>query len=523
MLVSRKHKQLIMKLNNPDQVLTVTKGAKRSKKFGNIVYVPHNPENVATLRAIGFKKTPSSVSYDYNWPGRFIPFDHQAATVDFLTGHKRAFNLSGIGAGKTNGAAWSADFLMNKGAVKRCLIISPLSTLERVWGDTLWADMHHRKFAVLHGTADRRRKLFADKSFDFYIINYDGFGTIAQEFKTRKDINCVILDESDFIKDPSTDRFKLLNACIQANNPEYLWLQTATPTPNNPYDAWAQAKLAGTNQGCTFSAFKDMTMQKISTFRWVPRTDWEKKVQLILSPAIRFKTSECIDLPPVTYHTRQAELTAEQKRLLKELKRDCAADIGSATINAVNEADLQNKFLQIICGFAYHKLEDEDTRETIRIDPGPRLKVLDEILEKTTEGKVIVFVPYVELIHILREHLEKKYTVEVVDGSVSKNKRNEIFRAFQDDKNPHILLAHPRTMSHGLTLTSAATVIWYAPYPSNGTYEQANGRINRPSQVRTMNIFHIEASDLEKRIFEKLRNRQALQGSLLDYIKLQGI
>ena len=50
---------------------------------------------------------------------------------------------------------------------------------------------------------------------------------------------------------------------------------------------------------------------------------------------------------------------------------------------------------------------------------------------------------------------------------------------FRIEKNPHVLIAHPATMAHGLTLTAASTVVWYGPVTSNEQYIQANGRIER--------------------------------------------
>ena len=74
-------------------------------------------------------------------------------------------------------------------------------------------------------------------------------------------------------------------------------------------------------------------------------------------------------------------------------------------------------------------------------------------------------------------------------------------------------------MAHGLTLTSASTIIWYGPVTSNEQYVQANGRIERIGKKHVSNIINIEATDLEHKMFERLRSKQKLQGLLLDLIK----
>jgi SNF2 family DNA or RNA helicase len=84
--------------------------------------------------------------------------------------------------------------------------------------------------------------------------------------------------------------------------------------------------------------------------------------------------------------------------------------------------------------------------------------------------------------------------------------------------DPHIIVAQPAAMSHGLTLTAANTIIWYAPYPSLDVYEQANARIVRPGQTRTTLICNVEATPVERKIYQRLRDRQKLQGLLLDLL-----
>jgi SNF2 family DNA or RNA helicase len=76
-------------------------------------------------------------------------------------------------------------------------------------------------------------------------------------------------------------------------------------------------------------------------------------------------------------------------------------------------------------------------------------------------------------------------------------------------------------MAHGLTLTSASTIIWYGPINSNEIYGQANGRIERIGKKHVSNVIHIEATDLEAKMYERLRNKQRLQGVLLDLIQQQ--
>ena len=103
-----------------------------------------------------------------------------------------------------------------------------------------------------------------------------------------------------------------------------------------------------------------------------------------------------------------------------------------------------------------------------------------------------------------------------IDGDVPQHQRNTIFSTFQNTANYRILPAHPGTMAHGLTLTSADTIIWYAPISSNETFEQANARIRRVGQRHRQQILMLQATAAERRVYQILQSKQDLQDKLLE-------
>lgn len=518
MLVVEKAKTLALKLNNPNRVLDVIPTAKTISVRGHtLVVAPHRLDEVRVLNNMGIR-APSPIMHYYDWPGRFTPFDHQKETAAFLTLNKRGLVLNDIGTGKTQSALWAADYLIKTKQVKKVLILSPLSTLERVWGDGIFLGFPNRRFVVMHGTAERRRRLLKDDA-DFYIINHDGFSIIADDIIDMFDL--VIIDEAAVLRNPSTQRFKQFRKWIAKNPDTRLWLMTGTPTPNDPTDAWALAKLVDSpNCTQTYTAFRDQVMTKIGQWKFIPRPDSAEVVSNILQPSVRYTRDECFDLPETIIQTRQVSLTPEQDKYYKTMLKDLIVDVTKArlsggTISAVNEAVKVQKLVQIACGVAYG-----DDGQNIELDASPRVKLVKELIEEVGE-KVIVFVPLTGTLHMLERELSKHWTVGVVNGEVSSTKRDVIFKDFQDSKDPHVLIAHPGTMAHGLTLTTASTIIWYGPVNSNETYVQANGRIERIGKNKTSNLIHIEATALERKMYDRLRNKQSLQGLLLDLIQEQ--
>jgi hypothetical protein len=69
-----------------------------------------------------------------------------------------------------------------------------------------------------------------------------------------------------------------------------------------------------------------------------------------------------------------------------------------------------------------------------------------------------------------------------------------------------VLVIQPQAASHGLTLTAADTVVWYAPCTSVETYLQANARIDRPGQKNPMTVVHVYGSPIESRLYALLRS-----------------
>ena len=503
-----------MKLNNPNRVLDSIPTAKPYTVRGvPLVVAPHGLDEVRVLRNLGIK-APSPILHYYNWCGQYKPYEHQRQTAAFLTLNHCGLVLNEIGTGKTQSALWAADYLIQTKQIKKVLIISPLSTLERVWADAIFTGFVHRKFVVLHGTSEKRRKLLNTEA-DFYIINHDGFPIICEEAHGKFDL--VIVDEAAVLRNPSTQRFKIFRKWMANNLPTRLWLMTGTPTPNDPTDAWALAKLVG-SPFCTktYTAFREQVMMKIGQWKFVPRPESVEIVKHILQPAVRYTRDECFELPDTIIQTRQVELTAEQKKHYSQMLKHFVTEMSAeGTITAVNEAVKIQKLVQIACGVAYG-----DDGQNIGIDCSPRINLVKEVIEEAGE-KVILFVPLTGTLHMLEKELSKHWSVAVVNGEVSSSKRNQIFHDFQHAKIPHVLIAHPATMAHGLTLTSASTIIWYGPINSNEQYVQANGRIERIGKRQISNVVHIEATDLEHKMYERLKNKQKLQGLLLDLIQQQ--
>ena len=450
----------------------------------------------------------------YDWPSMYLkPFEHQRVTAEFLVRNKRGFCFNGLGSAKTLSALWAADFLIRHGAVHKVLISSPLSTLTTVWQNEIALNIYGRKSAVLHGSKAKRLEQL-DRDVDFYIINHEGVQIIWDGLADREDIDLVIVDEGAKLRNARTDRWRAHNLLAGAHTDRGLWWLTGAPLPRDPLDAWAQAKIINPELVPKyFTRFRDDLMIKLGMYQYVPIKGWQDKCFRILQPSIRFKTEDCVDLPPCTTQTRQVEMSKEQGRAYNEMIQSCRAELEKGSITAVNEAAKRIKLIQIAAGAVYSNdmyVHDVDCR--------PKLGALKEVIEEAG-NKAIVFVSFRHSIPMLQKFIEKMgLSVGVVYGAVGVAKRREIFQEFQHG-DLQIILAHPATMAHGLTLTSTNTIIWFSPVDSYEIFEQANGRIARPGQTRSQSIVRLVCSDVEVKIYKRLDSKEKMQGLLLEILE----
>jgi len=230
-----------------------------------------------------------------------------------------------------------------------------------------------------------------------------------------------------------------------------------------------------------------------------------------LQPAVRFKKKDCLDLPPVTVTDLTAAPTPDQKRALENMRRHMLAEAASTKITAANAADKINKIRQILCG----SVRDTETGNYLELPYGPRLDALRQCIQGAS-AKVLVVVPFKGIIKSLEKHLAKDYSVGVLNGDVPAKRRDEIIRNFKTTADPHLLLCHPKVMAHGLNLTEADTLIFYAPIYSNDEFQQVTERFNRSGQTRKMTIVRIGAHELEWKIYNMVDKKKDTQDNILD-------
>lgn len=502
-------------LRAPDPLL-VREVIPKSRVLDHTEYnlaVKYTIDSVQVLKNLGLD-VPAPIHLQYRWPGKYTPFDHQRVMAEFLASHHRAFNLSEMGTGKSAATLWAADWLMTRKRIKSALILSPLSTIERVWQQDIFDVLMHRVVSMVYGSrADRLEAL--ETPADFYIMNHDGvaIAPVAEAIRRKPEIGLVVIDEASMFRNASTRRFKALQAMLRPD--QRVWLLTGTPCPNAPTDAWALAKIVGSPKVPRhFGAFQRATMMQVTPFKWVPRIEGYATAFEAMQPAVRFKKAECLDLPPVTTQDWQAQTTQEQNAAFQTMRTWMQAEASKTKITAANAADKINKLRQILCGV----VKDTATEEYLPLPHQGRVKVLLEAIQSAS-AKVLVVVPFKGIINALEKEVGEHHSVAVLNGDVSPKVRNKIISDFKTQADPHVLLCHPKVMAHGLNLTEADTLVFYAPIYSNDEFQQVTERFNRAGQTRKMTIIRIGAHPLEWAIYKMVDTKGVTQNNILNLYK----
>jgi SNF2 family DNA or RNA helicase len=487
----------------------ITESIRKSADTKDGVVVHWGFHEAETLVKLGVSDVPSPILRNYEWTGKYTPFNHQRTTASFLSLRRRAFCFNEQGTGKTASVIWAADYLMKLGKVKRVLVICPLSIMRSAWQEDLFTFAMHRSCSIAHGSSKQRAKVI-QAGAEFVIINYDGVAVVEEEI-TNGGFDLIVIDEANAYKNAQTSRWKIMKRIMNNTDPR-LWMLTGTPAAQSPVDAYGLAKLADApNCPKYFGFYRDSVMHKITQFKWAVRPGAQDIVHNILQPAIRFEKKDCLDLPEVTHVDREAPLTPQQRKYYAELKNQLLISSDGEDVSAVNAASKINKLLQISGGAVY-----TDNREVLEFDVSNRINVVLEVIQEAS-NKVLIFAPFTHTIDLLKERMDKEgISAAVINGAVPANKRGDIIQQFQENPDPHVLIIQPQAASHGLTLTAADTIIWYAPVTSVETYLQANARIDRAGQKNAMTIVHVHGSPAERHVYQMLRGNIQEHQKIID-------
>ena len=467
---------------------------------------------------------------------KITPKPHQWQTRNFLLGNQWNYNLSQMGTGKTLAEVLALRELYIHDAVKRILVVAPLSVIGCVW------DEHMQDFApevprLLLNQSYSRGKLMGTAGDGVLLINPDGVVSLCNALHVWRP-QLVIIDEVagyyrnmvGSSKNPKTgrrehnQRWAAMSGLLERHGRIPTWPMTGTPLPKDLMDCYSQLmlctpwRLPKRRNGSiiTYVGLRDQLHTQPYPDVWKPRPGALEYVYEMMQPAVRFTRKQVMsELDEPIRSRRQVPLSPDQKRMISELQAATKTTYGDATIKGVDASVLTTKITQIACGAVYA------CGDKVAYPPATaRLEEVCRIQEEAGGSPIILAVPFIHVAKMLQSIATEKFKkrVAVIIGETPPNERTRLVREFQAGGLDWIV-CHPKTAAHGLTLTRSHTVVWYAPIDDQELVAQLNDRISRFGQEEKPCVIELYSTPAELKVYKRNESKEALQGKFLDFFE----
>ena len=444
-------------------------------------------------------------------------YTHQTGDIKFELENPLVFDTSDAGTGKTRTRLEVYSRRHAKGLAKCVLVLAPKSILKSAWENDCKKFTPWLKAKCCY--AATRDKDFKEKA-DIYITNHDAVKWLAKQPKAFfARFNSLVIDESTAFKHHTSDRSKALTKIKKYF--KFRNCMTGTPNTLSVTDLWNQVNILddGARLGQSFYHFRASVQQPEQVGRlphmvkWTDRPGSEEAVGALLTDiTIRHAFEDCHDIPPNHNYVVPFDMSGSHRAVYDEMARAKLAELDTGTITAINAASVVTKLLQIASGAVY------DANSDYHVVDESRYELVADLAQER-KFSVVFFLWKHQKEMLIEEFKKRKLTNTLIDGSVSSRKRDEAVQNFQAGFY-RILLAHPQSAAHGLTLTKGTSTIWSSPTYNLEHWLQGNKRIYRAGQTqKTETVNVIAEGTIEERVYHVLNQKGIKLANLLDMLK----
>jgi len=399
----------------------------------------------------------------------------------------------------------------NKSSTPPSIIVMPTSLVHN-WENEI------RKFAPLLKTyvytgQNRLKTKEIGKILRHYHVVLTSYGVLRNdiEFIGSVDFTFVILDESQYIKNPSS---KVYDAVMALKGRHKLVL-TGTPIENSLTDLWAQMNFVNPGLLGSHNFFRNQFVNPISKTQ---SEEHEKRLQALIQPFIMRRTKNMVakELPPVSEQTLYCDMTPEQKKVYEQEK----SGVRNELMKIISEQGLEKssmialKALTRLRQLANHPVMVDDKYEG---SSGKYEQILENLESIVSEHhKVLVFSSFVKDLELIEKELVKrKLSYSKLTGATSK--RQEVIKSFKDNDECRIFLISLKAGGVGLNLTEADYVFMLNPWWNPAAELQAINRAHRIGQTRNVFVYRfISTNTIEEKIARLQEKKQALADTFIN-------
>ncbi len=447
----------------------------------------------------------------------FIPHKYQKMAIQKVIDTPRVGLFLDMGLGKTVITLTAINELMYWDfEIEKVLVIAPLRVAEDTWSRECqkWEHLKHIKIVKVLGKESQREKAICKKG-DIYIINRENIVWLVEYLKQigkKWFFDMTVIDELSSFKSPKSQRFKALKKYIMLSK-RVVGL-TGTPAPNGFMDLWSQLYLidGGERLGKTLTYYREkyfMPNQRNATtiFNYTVKKGAENAIkQQISDICMSMQANDWLDLPQRMDLLQAVQFSELERKRYEKFEKDSYLQFLNEEITANSAAALTNKLLQYCNGAVY-------TQDGGRVEVNrKKLERLEEIVDTANGQPILCFYNF----RFDCDSIIKKFPFAVkLEGE------NDIKN--WNDGNIPLLLVHPKSAGHGLNLQQGGNIIvWFGLNWSLELYQQANARLHRQGQQKTVIIHHlIVENSIEQRVFQSLQKKENVQEGLLQALKVK--
>lgn len=445
-------------------------------------------------------------------------FAHQQQTADKARGLTAFFDMSDAGTGKTR--AHLEDFrLARAGGGGRLLVLAPKSVLQSAWGNDIDKFFPGMTYAVAN--ANNRAKAFG-MDVDVVVTNHDAVTWLLKNSQVLTGFDRFIVDESTAYKNPQAQRSKAMKKI--AAGIKWKRVMCATPNPNSVLELWHQVFLidAGERLGSNYYKFRAVATEPFQSGPRPEHVEWRDKpgiegavFSLLSDVSIRHERNKCVSLPPNQMYFVEFELSTKARKYYQQMYDHSILELSmDQVVRGINAAAVTTKLLQIASGAMY---TGEEAGKYVLLDE-ERTELIADLLE-SRKHSLVAFQWKHQRDALIATCTARGYSYAVIDGEVSGNDRARIVEEFQAGKYK-VLLAHPASAGHGLTLTRATTTIWASPTYRPDVFKQFNARIDRVGQTeKTETIMVCAKGTIDERVYRNMESKMSSMELLLSLME----
>lgn len=444
------------------------------------------------------------------------PMRHQLVSLKHDEQNPVVYDTSEPGTGKTAVRIWAFE-RRHKRDKKRALVLAPRSLLQAVWGSDFKKFAPHLKVSIAYAA---NREAAFDTPADVYVTNHDAAKFLARKtpawFK-KMNFGELIADELTAFKHHSSQRSRAIRKIAK----HFKQRKGLTGTPNTVSitDVWHQALILddGARLGQSFFAFRNTCCEpeqvgaNVNALKWHDKPGIEEVVFGQLSDiTVRHMLDDCADIPKNHHHAVPYTLTGKQLRMYNDLEQAQILHFGGTKLTAVNAAAVATKLLQVASGAVYTSSGEYEVIDSARYE-----LVMDLAQERT---KSLIFFLWKHQRDLLAKEIAARgLNYAIVDGETSDQDRASVQHRYQNGLLDGIL-AHPKTMAHGFTLTAGTSTIWASPTQNLEWYDQGSRRQRRIGQThKTETITVLSDTKVEEAVYADL---QAKDGRMSNFLNL---